>query len=72
MTKNTIGKNIRYLRKQKKMNQRALAAQLNIRRQTVSSYELGKSIPDIFTLIRIADIFQVSLDELAGREAGMK
>ena len=49
-----------------------LAEKLNIRRQTVSAYEREVSIPDIYTLIRIADIFSVSLDELAGRNSAKK
>lgn len=54
------------------MSQKDLAAQLNIRRQTVSAYEREVSIPDIYTLIRVADIFDISLDELAGRDAEKK
>ena len=63
---NTIGNNIRTIRKKNRLSQEELARQLNIRRQTISSYERGKSIPDIYTLIKIAKIFQISLDELTG------
>ena len=72
MMSNTVGNNIRKLRKKHGMNQKELAEKLNIRRQTVSAYEREVSTPDIYTLIRIADIFSVSLDELAGRNAGKK
>ena len=68
MLSNTIGNNIKRLRIKYQMNQELLAERLNIRRQTISSYERGNSVPDIYTLIRIADIFNVTLDELAGRE----
>lgn len=68
MLSNTIGSNIKRLRIKYRMNQELLAERLNIRRQTISSYERGNSVPDIYTLIRIADIFNVTLDELAGRE----
>lgn len=68
MMSNTIGSNIKKIRLQHKMNQDVLAAKLNIRRQTISSYERGISTPDIYTLIKIADIFDISLDELAGRK----
>lgn len=68
MLSNTIGNNIKRLRIKYRMNQELLAERLNIRRQTISSYERGNSVPDIYTLIRIADIFNVTLDELAGRE----
>ena len=72
MMSNTVGNNIRKLRKKHGMSQKDLAAQLNIRRQTVSAYEREVSIPDIYTLIRVADIFDITLDELAGRDTGKK
>ena len=72
MMSNKVGNNIRKLRKKHGMSQKDLAAQLNIRRQTVSAYEREVSIPDIYTLIRVADIFDISLDELAGRDAEKK
>lgn len=64
---NRIGKKIRQLRTQKDMKQKVLAEKLNIRRQTISSYERGITLPDIYSLIKIADFFDISLDELAGR-----
>lgn len=72
MMSNTVGNNIRNLRKKHGMSQKDLADKLNIRRQTVSAYEREVSIPDIYTLIRVADIFSISLDELAGRNMGKK
>ena len=72
MMSNIVGNNIRKLRKKHGMNQKELAEKLNIRRQTVSAYEREVSIPDIYTLIRIADIFSVSLDELTGRNSVKK
>lgn len=56
------------LRKEKHMNQERLAEKLNVRRQTISSYECGNSIPDIYTLMKISKIFHVTLDELVGNE----
>lgn len=65
---NTIGNNIRKMRKERHISQEELSKQLNIRRQTISSYERGKSIPDIYILIQMARIFQISLDELVGND----
>nr|WP_294491583.1 helix-turn-helix transcriptional regulator [uncultured Mediterraneibacter sp.] len=65
---NIIGENIRNLRMQKDMKQNALADELNISRQTISAYERGITLPDIYSLIRIADYFRISLDELTGRD----
>ena len=63
MMTNKIGSNIRALRKKNYLTQEQLAETLNMTRQTLSNYELGKRIPDI----RIADLFHVSLDEMVGR-----
>lgn len=68
MTKNTIGCNLRGLRKQYNLTQEQLARQMNMKRQTLSNYEIGKRVPDIYELIALADIFNVSLDEIAGRQ----
>ena len=64
---NTIGNNIKKLRRQKDVKQDVLATSLHLRRQTVSSYERGITLPNIFTLIRIADYFDVSLDYIFAR-----
>lgn len=65
---NTIGNNIKKLRREKEIKQEVLANSLHLRRQTVSSYERGVTLPNIFVLIQIADYFDVTLDELAGRK----
>lgn len=65
---NVLGENIKRLRKQRGIKQATLASALNIGRQTISAYECGITLPDIFLLIRIADYFGVSLDELTGRQ----
>lgn len=67
MMSNKIGCKIRALRKMNYLTQEQMAKKLNMTRQTLSNYELGKRIPDIFELIRIADLFQISLDEIVGR-----
>ena len=49
------------------INQKVLAAALNITSQAISNYEYGKREPRISDLISIADYFQVSIDYLVGR-----
>ena len=61
---NTIGKNIRKTREINDMSQKEVAAKLNIRRQTLSAYETGRSIPNIYILLELAALFQVSIDDL--------
>lgn len=66
--KNEIGKNIKSLRILYGKTQSELAEMLGGKKSLVSNYENGYSTPDIFMLIKIADIFDVSLDELVGRK----
>ncbi len=68
MEKNAIAKNIRYYRQSMNLTQGQLAEKLCGKKSLVSNYENGYSVPDIFTLIRLADIFDVTLDELIGRD----
>ena len=62
-----LKKNLKFFRKQIGLTQGELAEKLNGRKSLVSNYENGYSTPDIFTLITLADLFKVSLDELVGR-----
>lgn len=66
--KNEIGKNIKALRMLYGKTQSELAQMLGGKKSLVSNYENGYSTPDIYMLIKIADIFDVSLDELVGRK----
>ena len=63
-----LGENIKFYRKSSGLTQEALGKLLNGRKSLISNYETGYSTPDIFTLIKLADIFDISLDELVGRE----
>ncbi|HJD41918.1 MAG TPA: helix-turn-helix domain-containing protein [Candidatus Mediterraneibacter quadrami] len=67
ITGNTIGENIRNLRMQNELKQYILADRLHMCRQTISAYERGVTLPDIYSLIDIADYFNITLDELTGR-----
>lgn len=61
-----IGINIADLRKKNGLTQAALADQLNYSDKAVSKWERGESIPDIPTLIQLAQLFGVSVDSLIG------
>lgn len=54
------------LRKKNRMTQEQMAKKLYLKRQTLSNYEIGKRVPDIYELVKIADLFDISLDELVG------
>lgn len=60
----TIGQKIAEKRKQKHLTQEELALRLNVSPQAVSKWENDLSIPDITLLIALADLFNISLDEL--------
>ena len=59
-----IGKKIIEIRKKNNLSQEELAKMFFVTRQTISSWECGKSYPDIETIIKISDKFNVSLDKL--------
>ena len=54
------------LRQNADMTQIELADRLNLTRQAISRYEHGDSFPDVSILVLIADIFNITLDELIG------
>ena len=54
-------------RQKRNLTQEEMANILNMKKQTYQNYELNKRQPDISTLIRIADFFNVSLDYLCDR-----
>lgn len=59
-----VGENIRKKREEKGLSQEALAGALNVTRQTVSSWETGRTEPDLDTLHRIAQLLEVTVEEL--------
>ena len=59
---------LKELRKSRKLTQDEVAKTLNVSRATYNGYELGKYEPNIITLCRLAELFNVSLDELLGRD----
>jgi putative transcriptional regulator len=61
-----FSENLKTLRKQKGFSQEELAARLNVVRQTISKWEKNLSVPDADTLIRLAEILEVSVSELLG------
>jgi transcriptional regulator with XRE-family HTH domain len=61
--------NLSTLRRNADMTQSELADKLNLTRQAISRYEKGDSFPDISILVKIARIFNISIDELIGAGA---
>lgn len=59
-----ISKCLKDTRIQNHMTQEDLADKLGISRQTVSSWENGKSYPDLVSIIKISDLYDISLDRM--------
>lgn len=62
-----LAANIRSYRELMNLTQAQLAAQLFVTAQNVSKWEMGKSVPDLHNLCKIADIFGITTDTLLGR-----
>lgn len=60
---------LKSLRINKGYTQKQLARLLDLGQTTIANYENGTRIPDINTIGKIADLFQVTLDYLFGRNA---
>ncbi|WP_426348649.1 helix-turn-helix domain-containing protein [Alloiococcus sp. CFN-8] len=60
--------NLKMIRKSKGFTQEELAAKVNVVRQTVSKWEKGLSVPDAVTLQKIAEVLDVSVNELLGAD----
>ena len=60
---------IREIRRKNGINQIELSKLLNVSQATISGYETGKFEPDNDTLIRIAGLFNVSVDEIIGYDS---
>lgn len=58
-----IGNRLKEIREEHHCTQKELASKLGVSRQSVSNWETGKTLPDILSLMRLSDIYQVSIDE---------
>ena len=65
MTK--FGEIIFTLRKENHLTQEEIANNLNVSRQTISNWETGSAQPTIDKVIELSEIYQVSIDQLVGK-----
>lgn len=63
-----LARNLKYLRIAYGLTQDDLGAFLNISRQAYSNYENLKRSPDLDSLIRLASLYRLSLDDLVNKE----
>lgn len=59
-----FSENLQFIRAQAGVTQEQLAEQLEISRQSVSKWESGQSFPEMDTLLRICDLYDINLDTL--------
>ena len=64
LLKKRIGANIVAYRKRQGLTQAGLAEKLNYSDKAVSKWERGESIPDVLTLMQIAELFDTTVNEL--------
>lgn len=59
-----VGERLKERRNELQLKQDYVAEELGITRQTMSNWENGRSYPDIERIIRLSEIYDLSLDEL--------
>lgn len=66
-----LSEKLKQLRADKKITQEKLAEILHVSRTTISSWETGRSYPDLQMIVEISDYFKVSLDFLLREDKKM-
>jgi len=64
----TLEEQIKHYRKQAGLSQEKMAEIIGVSRQAITKWENGTGIPDISNLVAIAELFQISVDELLSNE----
>lgn len=59
-----IGQKLRDARKNSGLTQESAAERLGVSRQTISNWENSRSYPDIGSVVKMSDLYSVSLDKL--------
>lgn len=70
--KMTLEEQIKHYRKQAGLSQEKMAEKIGVSRQAITKWENGIGTPDIANLMAIADLFQISVDELLSNEKSEK
>src|SRR5690349_12407946 len=63
-----LSTNLKYLRKRENLTQVQLAEKLQIKRSLIGAYEEGRAEPKLVTLVKMAQVFNMSVDELINPE----
>lgn len=63
---------LKQARRDRGLSQADVADKLNIARQSISKWETGRTLPDLENLIRLSDLFNLSLDDLIKGDVSMR
>ena len=63
-----LAENLISLRKARNLSQSAVAEEVHVGIRAYQNYEYGTRIPPLPTAVALADLFDVSLDDLVGRD----
>lgn len=66
-----IGNKLKKSRLESKLTQEKVAEEIKVSRQTISNWENEKSYPDIISVIKLSDLYNISLDELLKGDSEM-
>lgn len=66
-----IGKKLKNARIDSGFTQESVAEKINVSRQTISNWENEKSYPDIISVIKLSDLYSISLDHLLKEDTKM-
>ena len=67
-----IAQNLAYYRKEAGLTQAELAEKINYSDKSVSKWEQGNGVPDVYVLMQLARLYNVTLNDLVGEEAEEK
>jgi DNA-binding XRE family transcriptional regulator len=62
----TIGQIIKEKRKSRNWSQQKLADKIDVNHSTLSTWESGRSLPNLIYCIALAEVFECTIDELCG------
>lgn len=63
-----LSKNIKYLRQENRLTQDDIANKIGKSTGNVSAYEKGKTLPPVDVIIKLCEIFKVSLDDIVHKD----
>ena len=64
----TVGEKIQYYRKKIGLSQEELGQKMLVSRQTVSLWEMDKTLPTVDNLLRLKEIFSISIDDILSKD----